>query len=108
MNIITISIAALIYLFYQAADAWGDVAIELGHQQPWHTWGAVQAGMFIAVLAFALCGWSWCTVIVSASLVVLRFPIFNLMHNAAKGQRWCYLSDNGIDGLIKKLLSWLT
>jgi hypothetical protein len=93
----------IIYLLYNLSDAWGDVSIELGRQKDWHMWGAVQVCLFYAVLSFALFGFSWYAAICFVGLVLFRLPTFNLMHNLIKGDKWNYLSDNGIDGFLKRL-----
>jgi len=103
MNTLTIISVIVIYLWYQISDAFGDVSIELGYQAKWHSWGAVQAGLFILVLSYGVYGISWKALIMMISLVILRFPVFNILHNLKKGQNWYYLSDRGIDGIIKRL-----
>lgn len=104
MNWITIALIALLSFAYHISDSFGDVAIETGKQKEWHFWGALQAGMFLVVLSFAFYGITWTAAIVCVALVVLRFPVFNLLHNLRKGDPWYYLSDKGIDGYVKRLL----
>lgn len=92
-----------IYLLYQYSDAKGDVAIEQGKQGPWHTWGAVTACLFIAVLGFAQFGISWYTPIAVTVLIGLRLPVFNILHNLAKGDKWYYVGKKAkTDILIRK------
>lgn len=91
------------YISYNVSDAAGDVAIELKKQDPWHRWGAVQVGIFYASLSYNLMGFTWYTLIIFCIAVIVRFPMFTLLHNLFKGDRWDHLSDRGIDGFVKRL-----
>lgn len=92
------------YILYNLSDAWGDVSIELGKQTQWHIWGAVQVALFYLAISYLAFGISWLSLLTFTVLSALRFPMFNIMHNLIKGDKWDHLSDKGIDGFVKRLL----
>jgi len=104
MSISAIILTIAIYLIYQIADAFGDVAIEFGKQKEWHFWGSVTAFLFICTLSFIMFKVTLYTAYCIVFMSLLRFPVFNILHNLRKGQAWYYLSDHGIDKLVKKIL----
>lgn len=96
-------IILLAYIFYNFADAKSDVAKELNKNRLWHNWDAVQVTLFYATISYLFFGFSYNSALLFIVFLIVRLPLFNIMHNLIKGDRWDHLSDEGIDGFIKKL-----
>jgi len=102
MNLIQ-TVVLLAFIAYNFADAKSDVAKELGKNRMWHKWDAAQVVTTYLALSYIAFGLTYYALITFASLLIMRFPIFNIMHNLMKGDRWDHLSEEGIDGFVKRL-----
>jgi len=65
--------------------------------QLWHKVGFVIRAI-IVLMSFIEGGWLWALIVAFVAWVP-----YNIIINKIMKQKWCYLSDSGIDGFIKKL-----
>ena len=65
----------------------------------WHILGWVMR--FIAFGMLYRTGANWILLFIS---VLLMWPIYNIVINIGRGNKWYYLSDKGIDGILRKIL----
>lgn len=65
----------------------------------WHVLGWLMRFITFGLLYRAGANW----IILSVSIVLL-WPVYNIAINIGRGNKWYYLSDKGIDGILRKIL----
>jgi hypothetical protein len=75
-----------------------DKALKISKQ--WHKVGLVIRFLIVALIAYTTLNVYW---IVGS--VLLSWFGYNIIINLVRGMKWYYLSDSGIDGIIKKLFN---
>lgn len=99
MNLILIFAIAFLIVFregYQQAD---NVRHSKRLSAIWHG-----LGFLMRLFVFALIYLSGANVYLLIAAGLLMWPVYNIACNISRGQHWFYLSNHGIDKLIKKVL----
>jgi len=68
----------------------------------WHTYGWV-----MRFLVFGLLYRSDATLLTLIASVVIMFPLYNISCNIGAKKKWYYLSNKGIDLLLRKVFFWV-
>ena len=73
-----------------------------GYSKAWHWFGFLIRLLLAGIMFQATFNW-WLTGIV----VVIIWPVYNIACNIGLKKKWYYLSNKGIDGVIRKLLPFI-
>ena len=73
-----------------------------GFSKAWHWFGFLIRLLLAGIMFQASFNW-----FLTGIVIVILWPVYNIASNIGLKQKWYYLSNKGIDGILRKLLPFI-